>query len=1000
MPTGAALKIGLCRSGASERDFQKACAPWRRHRERCQPTLRALALLRPEAAAASLLVHRCAEAGFFAARLRPMIHADLTTTNAILRWLLCLLGALPAGAAAFFMFRPLLETHASWRRRTAARPPQVEEKVLYGVDVSKSNFLTRQLVEAAVHFAATAHKGQMRLTNEPYVTHCISSALIFEELLSAFVDDSRAEEAVMAAVLHDVLDDTKVTVEEVESAFGPAVANLVQQVSQLSSMVQLLRRRRRVMEGDNATEQVVEEDDLLRTTILKSAREPLVLLIKLADRLHNMRTVYALNPAKRRAVACETRSIFCRLAERLGLFALKAELEDLSFAVTQPQEFRQVYTELCGLWDVSGFMDGSSTANGSTGFGNASTPLLPLRPSDTEDELPRSAMIYMDEPLCFSHSDTLTGDVHYHKPMQSTMAGALTSADRGGALLDTPVPSTSSSARMRRSGPLGSSPQCCKEPSRFAVLLGEDPGISGCFPKGDGITQRNSAHSNVRPDDSPSTSHEQQDQTSSSGGVAVGRQESELGQNTDSIDTASEPAILDHLNDGAPLTWEQLASEDCKQMLACVNPFTSVMFTWSGPGGNMGFGLNFLRSRTEELLQEISILSFGAGYSIEVYGRVKSLYSTYKKMKRKGVSINEVYDVLALRVVVDDEGDSESSAARMLCYQLLSTVQRLWKPVRSELDDYIAVPKHSGYQSLHTSVIGPKGVPFEVQIRTRSMHVDAEYGSAAHWTYKELPILSDEEGLQGQESGSLRVGQPVVRICNGRYLDGIIVRCEHNQRHLLVAVNLQEQVQRTPGSRVASSSEYQQMAEYVEKMGWHEAGQGDINMVLEHYVLCVDGAYHKVDHYGHKQKIVARPLEFPHEEVGLGPSGRQMASESAGERRTRGGDAASNIQREINLKAQYLRQMLDFCVELDLECPDSDTIHVMVWPEGQIRSFPSGTTAGEVLLSTGTIEIMGESEEPRGPASKLVNVNNQLVGEDTALKDGDYVILSRDLVKI
>lgn len=129
----------------------------------------------------------------------------------------------------------------------------------------------------------------------------------------------RAEAAIIAALLHDVLDDTPVDEMEVEEEFGEVVASMVARVSQLSATNQLVRRRLRLA----AAEQSSEEEALLRQMILTMVAEPLVILIKLADRLHNMRTVYALSPEKQRAVASETRTVWCSLAERLGMFALK-----------------------------------------------------------------------------------------------------------------------------------------------------------------------------------------------------------------------------------------------------------------------------------------------------------------------------------------------------------------------------------------------------------------------------------------------------------------------------------------------------------------------------------------------------------------------------------------------------------------------------------------------------------------------------------------------------
>ncbi|TMC48045.1 MAG: bifunctional (p)ppGpp synthetase/guanosine-3',5'-bis(diphosphate) 3'-pyrophosphohydrolase, partial [Chloroflexi bacterium] len=136
-------------------------------------------------------------------------------------------------------------------------------------------------------------------------------------------------------------------------------------------------------------------------------------------------------------------------------------------------------------------------------------------------------------------------------------------------------------------------------------------------------------------------------------------------------------------------------------------------------------------ARSEYLRRVINILHerlAEPGIKAQITGREKHLYSIYNKMVEKDRDFDQIYDLRAVRVVVDSEPE---------CYSVLGIVHTLWRPIPNEFDDYIANPKENGYQSLHTAVIGPQGKPFEAQIRTHEMHRFAEYGIAAHWRYKE-----------------------------------------------------------------------------------------------------------------------------------------------------------------------------------------------------------------------------------------------------------------------
>jgi len=129
----------------------------------------------------------------------------------------------------------------------------------------------------------------------------------------------------------------------------------------------------------------------------------------------------------------------------------------------------------------------------------------------------------------------------------------------------------------------------------------------------------------------------------------------------------------------------------------------------------------------EEFKKPIESELYKSGVEAEIGGRPKNFYSIYNKMKARGKPFEEIYDLLAVRIIVDSMRE---------CYQTLGLVHSIYRPVPERIKDYISMPKSNMYQSLHTSVIGPRGLPVEVQIRTRDMHHTAEIGIAAHWRYK------------------------------------------------------------------------------------------------------------------------------------------------------------------------------------------------------------------------------------------------------------------------
>ncbi|KAH8491669.1 hypothetical protein Peur_065500 [Populus x canadensis] len=231
--------------------------------------------------------------------------------------------------------------------------PKGEEQpgcfIVDGVDVTGYPIFNEAKVVKAIAFAKKAHHGQFRKTGDPYFTHCIHTARILAMLVPS--TGKRAIDTLVAGILHDVVEDTSESLVSIEENFGQDVAKLVAGVSKISYINQLLRRHRRL----NVNQGTLGHDEAnnLRVMLLGMVNDPRVVLIKLADRLHNMRTIYALQPSKARAVAEETLLIWCSLASRLGLWALKAELEDLCFAVLQPQLFQKMRADLSSMWSSS-----------------------------------------------------------------------------------------------------------------------------------------------------------------------------------------------------------------------------------------------------------------------------------------------------------------------------------------------------------------------------------------------------------------------------------------------------------------------------------------------------------------------------------------------------------------------------------------------------------------------------------------------------------------------
>ena len=324
-----------------------------------------------------------------------------------------------------------------------------------------------KLIMKAYEYAEGFHKGQLRKSNEPYIIHPLEVAYIVSTLE---LDDN----AICAALLHDVVEDTPATFDDVKKEFNEEVATLVDGVTKLGKIASYI---------DKEEEQV----ENYRKFFLAMAKDIRVVMIKLADRLHNMRTLKHLSDDRKTAIAKETRQLYAPLANRLGIYSIKWELEDLSLFYLEPE----VYKELV-----------------------------------------------------------------------------------------------------------------------------------------EGINSKRAERENF---------------------------------------------------------------------------------------------INDIIVEVRKKLDEVKI-------EAEVYGRPKHLYSIHKKMQKDNKSLDQIYDLFAMRIIVKSVKD---------CYAALGLVHELYKPMPGRFKDYIAVPKPNMYQSLHTTLVGNGGIPFEIQIRTWDMHRVAEYGIAAHWAYKE-----------------------------------------------------------------------------------------------------------------------------------------------------------------------------------------------------------------------------------------------------------------------
>lgn len=375
----------------------------------------------------------------------------------------------------------MLESSAILDQTDLDVDPKYEERLEELIDLCYEHLssVDEDMIRRAFRLSYWAHRNDWRESGERYISHPLEVAIIVARDI-AFDDQS-----VVAALLHDVVEDTELSLDLIRAEFGDTMETIIDGLTKIKGVFD----SRELGQAEN-----------VRKLMLSMATDVRVILVKFADRLHNMRTLEALPKKKQLKKASETLDLFAPLAHRFGLFTIKSELEDLSLKILNPEAY---YDILQGLQD--------------------------------------------------------------------------------------------------------------RKEKREAY-----------------------------------------------------------------IESFTEP----------------------------------------------------LRERLEE-----------EGYNFEVNGRVKNIYSIHRKMKRKNKPLDEIYDIFAIRIILQSEGKK----GRENCWRVYSLVTDQYKPLPERFRDFISVPKSNGYQSLHTTVVGPEGRRVEVQIRTQEMHEIAERGVAAHWKYKEGKENSDEE---------------------------------------------------------------------------------------------------------------------------------------------------------------------------------------------------------------------------------------------------------------
>ena len=429
-------------------------------------------------------------------------------------------------------------------------------------------------VRAAFECADRAHSGQKRRDGSPYVSHCIAAAIITAEM-------GLDEDSIIAALLHDTIEDTSLTHEDIARSFGTSVADIVEGVTKLTRV-----------QYTSVEEQQMEN---MRKMLLAMAKDIRVILIKMADRLHNMRTMAYQSEEKQRIKSLETMEIYAPIAHRLGMQKIKWELEDLSLLYLDPTGYKAI--------------------------------------TDALDQRMPTLEKFMGEMRTQIRERLEADGVH-----------------------------ATISSRIKHIY------------SIYRKMYAQKLDINGIF---DLCAFR------VIVDTIP--------------------------------DCYNVLGIIHDMYKPLPGRFKDYISTPKPNMYQSVH--TTVIGSEGIPFEKF---MGEMRTQIRERLE-------ADGVHATISSRIKHIYSIYRKMYAQKLDINGIFDLCAFRVIVDTIPD---------CYNVLGIIHDMYKPLPGRFKDYISTPKPNMYQSVHTTVIGSEGIPFEVQIRTWEMHMTAEYGVAAHWKYK------------------------------------------------------------------------------------------------------------------------------------------------------------------------------------------------------------------------------------------------------------------------